>query len=392
MFSKLLLSTLLLSAPLLAVTIPFDCSRGIPLQTAINFSLPGETLLITGTCYGPVTIAAKTITIAGGGAAVIDGRKSDAVTVSGPGKVTLTNLAIQNGQNGLVGQAGAQLSLANTNVHDNAVNGILLQGNSAITLLDSSTNHNGLTGIDAEASSSLILTGNFISEANTVFGIDINNSSSLTLAQAKVTVDQNTLGVQIGTSGGAFIADANSVLTVKKNATTGLTIVSGAHMVDFGGTIYATDNGVHGVSVDSKAGLDLDAAGLVVATGNGQDGVHLEETSVLTIFNTTAFSGAPGTTTLITQNNGQNGISVLTGSNLTLIHQATISSNHNAMFGIQADNGSSVTLIQSDVSSNTTKDVSLTFGSRGDLNGGTIGSIVCDATALLRSKTGYACH
>jgi hypothetical protein len=229
-----------------------------------------------------------------------------------------------------------------------------------------------------------------LSEGNGVFGININGASSLTLSQANLTVDQNTLGVQIGTSASAFIADPTTVLTVKNNVTTGLTIVSGAHMVDFGGTITSTGNGIHGVSVDSKAGLDLDAAGSLTSNGNGQDGVHLEETSVLTMFNTPAFSGAPGTTTLTVQNNAGNGISVLTSSNLTVIHQASINSTQNIGFGIQVDNGSSLTIIGSSVTGNK-KDLVLTFGSRADVSTTTLGSVSCDATVLVRGGAGLSC-
>jgi hypothetical protein len=161
-------------------------------------------------------------------------------------------------------------------------------------------------------------------------------------------------------------------------------------MVAFGGNISATGNGVHGISVDSKAGLDLDAAAVLTSSYNKQDGVHLEETSVLTMFNTPAFSGAPGITTLNAQNNAMNGISVLTGSNLTVIHQARISSMANTGDGIAADNGSAVTLVQSNISGNG-KDVVLTFGSRGDITTSTIGNLTCDATVLLRGDTGFTC-
>jgi urocanate hydratase len=132
-------------------------------------------------------------------------------------------------------------------------------------------------------------------------------------------------------------------------------------MVDFGGTITTSGNGVHGVSVDSKAGLHLDATATLNSSGNTQDGVHLEETSVLTMFNTAAFSGAPGTTMINTHDNGGNGLGVLTGSNFTVIHQAALNSTNNAMTGIQVDNGSSITLIQSTVSGNTAPDVALTL-------------------------------
>ena len=189
-----------------------------------------------------------------------------------------------------------------------------------------SSSRNGLNGIDLEASSSLIVVDNYAVESNAVFGMNINGSSSLTFTRANLLVNQNTLGVQIATSSGAFIADSTTTIKTTGNLTTGLTIVSGGHMVAFGGTITSQNNGVHGISVDSKAGFDLDAAALVESHDNTGDGVHLEENSVMTMFNTPAFSGAPGVTTLKSFNNCGNGVGILTGSNVTLIHQAAINS------------------------------------------------------------------
>jgi hypothetical protein len=143
-------------------------------------------------------------------------------------------------------------------------------------------------------------------------------------------------------------------------------------------------------SVDSKAGFDLDAAAVLTSSENKQDGIHLEETSVFTVFNTAAFSGAPGITTINAHNNGMNGISILTGSNVTVIHQATINSTGNALDGIEADNGSALTLLGSNVSGNG-KDVVLSFGSRGDITTSTIGTLTCDASVLLRGDTGRTC-
>ncbi len=390
MRSLLLFGLLMAGLPALAA-IPFDCSRGIPLQTAIDFSLPGETLQLSGTCSGPLTITSKTLTLSSNNRAVINGHGRDVLTVNGPARVTLSGLTIQGGQNGIVANAGAQLTILNSVIQNNAAIGLLLEGSSSATLSGSSTNTNGLNGLDAEASSSVILTGPYQSTGNAVFGVNINGSSNLTFTQAQVMVSGNTLGIQIGTSASAFISDGATVLTVKNNQTTGLTIVSGAHMVAFGGTIQASGNGVHGVSVDSKAGLDLDAAAVLTSSGNGQDGVHLEETSVLTMFNTPAFSGAPGTTTLNAQGNGGNGISVLTASNVTVIHQAAINSTGNTGFGISVDNGSGLTLLGSTVSGNN-QDVSLTFGSRGDITSSQVGRLTCDGTSLLRGDTGLRCR
>ncbi len=384
------LTCLFLAAVPVFAAIPFDCSRGISLQTAINFSLPGETLLLSGTCSGPVVITSKNLTLWSKSNAIIDGGNKDAVTVNGPARVTLNGLTIQHGKNGVTGAAGAQLTILDSAIQNNTLNGIFLDGNSSATISGTSTNQNANNGLDAEASSSVILTGKYESEENGVFGVNINGSSSLTFTQAQVMVLKNTLGIQIGTSASAFISDSATALTVKDNLTTGLTIVSRAHMVAFGGKIQSTGNGVHGVSIDSKAGLDLDAAAVLTSSDNKQDGIHLEETSVLTMFNTPAFSGAPGITTVNAQNNGMNGVSVLTGSNLTIIHQASINSMANTGNGIAADNGSSVTLVQSNITGNG-KDVLLSFGSRGDITTSTIGTLTCDATVLLRGDTGFTC-
>ena len=60
------------------------------------------------------------------------------------------------------------------------------------------------------------------------------------------------------------------MINATNNFSTGLTIVSGAHLFSFGGTINASGNPVAGVSVNSKAGLDLDAASTLNSFNNGE--------------------------------------------------------------------------------------------------------------------------
>jgi hypothetical protein len=386
MHFKWMTAAVLFSAAHVFAAVPFHCGDGIPLQPAIDFALPNDTLLLTGTCSGPVVISHKNITLQSNAGAVIDGTGKDAITVTGPVRLSLKGISVQHGSNGIKATSGAQLIVTNTQILGNSAIGVLLTGASSITLSGVATNRNGVNGLDAEGSSSVVVNGAYQSNNNGVFGVNINGSSSFILSQSQVSVSGNTLGIQIGTSASAFIADAATSITASNNTTTGLTIVSGAHMVAFGGTITATGNGVHGVSVDSKAGLDLDAAGTLNSSGNTQDGVHLEETSVLTMFNTPAFSGAPGTTTINTHDNGGNGLNLLTGSNFTVIHQATLNSTNNTMNGVHVDNGSSITLIQSTVTGNTATDVALTFGSRGDITTSTVGKFTCDATAIVRGS------
>jgi phosphotransferase system IIA component len=58
---------------------------------------------------------------------------------------------------------------------------------------------------------------------------------------------------------------ANQCCHANQNLSDGITIVSGSHMVDFGGTIQTISNTIHGISLNSKAGLDLDAGSQVTS-------------------------------------------------------------------------------------------------------------------------------
>jgi hypothetical protein len=74
-----------------------------------------------------------------------------------------------------------------------------------------------------------------------VFGINVNGSA-ITFSQAHVSATGNALGIQIATNANAFLNDPSTVLDVNNNFATGLTVVSGAHLVSFGGTITASEN------------------------------------------------------------------------------------------------------------------------------------------------------
>ena len=168
-------------------------------------------------------------------------------------------------------------------------------------------------------------------DRNRVFGLNVNGSS-ITFVDAIVTASQNALGVQIATNANAFINDADTVINAINNLATGLTVVSGAHMVSFGGTINASGNPVAGVSVNSKAGLDLDAASQLNSFNNG-DGLLVQHDSTMTVFNTPQFSGMPGFSTINAHHNTRSGVRVLTASTLTLVNQARVISTQNGTVG-----------------------------------------------------------
>jgi hypothetical protein len=189
-------------------------------------------------------------------------------------------------------------------------------------------------------------------------------------------------GISLQTSSSGVLSGVTS---------SGLTVVSGAHRVSFGGTINVSGNPVNGVSVNSKGGLDLDAGSTLNSFNNGQDGVLLQENSVMTVFNIPPFSGVPGFSTVNSHDNGGHGVRVENGSTLTVSNQAKVNSNQNSRTGLMADNGAGVTLVNSTFGGNTVKDVQMTFGSRADLQTTTLGTYSCDATVLVRGTSGITC-
>jgi hypothetical protein len=143
------------------------------------------------------------------------------------------------------------------------------------------------------------------------------------------------------------------------------------------------------VSVNSRAGLDLDAASTLNSTGNG-DGVRIQQGSVVTVFNTPQFSGVPGFSTINAQNNSANGVRI-SGATLTLVNQARVVATQNGAVGLIADNATGVTLVNSTSTDNTARDIQLTFGTRADFRTLVFGTVTCDATVLVRGTSGIIC-
>ncbi len=382
------LSVLFLAAatPAFADKPPLDCSKK-PLAAAVAAAGTGDVITFTGICAGPITVQTDGLTLTGTGTAIIDGGGQDAVRISGAHNLVLSNFEARNGANGIIGVNGAHIALSHVSVHDNQAFGISLQTASSAILSGISTTHNGIHGLDLETGSAATVTQAFTSSSNRVFGINVNGSS-ITFSQASVTLSGNAIGMQVATSGNAFLNDSTTVINATDNQAVGLTVVSGAHMVSFGGTINASGNPLDGVSVNSKAGLDLDAGSQLNAFNNG-DGVLVQEGSVMTVFNIPLFSGSSGISTINTHNNLGSGMLVENGSTVTFSNQAKLVATQNAHAGLLVDSAV-VTLVNSSLSLNTQKDLVLTFGTRADLQT-TLGTYSCDATVLVRGSAPVSC-
>jgi len=348
-----------------------------------------RTIQFTGVCTGPLVIRTDGVTLSGLGAAIIDGGGADAVTILGASNVTLADFEVRGGLNGIVARNGAHLTLSNVSANGNTRSGITLQASSSASLTDVAVRNNGFHGLDVGNGSAITVTGDLTAAANRVFGINVNGSS-VTFSEATVVATGNALGIQIATSANAFLNDSDTTISVTNNLATGLTVVSGAQLVSFGGSIVSSGNPVAGVSVNSKAGLDLDAGSTLTSTNNGV-GLLIQQASVMTVFNNPQFSGVPGFSTVNTNQNASAGVRVLTGATLTLSNQARVLSTQNGGIGFAADNGASVTLVNSTLTGNTIRDIQLTFAARADIRTTTIGTATCDATVLIRGTSAIVC-
>jgi len=389
--------TAVLSLAALAVSVhaadTIDCGRR-SLAKAISTGNGQSTIMFTGICNEPVVISTDGLTLIGVGTAIIDGGKQNAVTIAGVHGVSLENIEVRNGFNGIIGTNGAHVSLKNVRSHDNVLSGISLQTASSAILSDVTVAKNKLHGLDLETGSAATVTDTFTASGNQVFGVNVNGSS-ITFTRATGNFTGNALGMQVATAANAFITDAATVLNFTGNLADGLTIVSGAHMVTFAGRINASLNGVNGVSVNSKAGFDLDAASTLETFNNGGgpfgpgNGLLIQEASVVTVFNIPQFSGAQDFSTINAHGNSGSGVIMRTGSTLTFSNQAKLLSTQNTQFGLNADN-STVTLVNSSVTGNGAKDLQLTFGTRADLQA-TVGTYACDNTVLVRPPGSFVC-
>jgi hypothetical protein len=384
-------SLTLLESPLLADKKSVDCGKGPGLNDALQKLSPGDNLSFTGVCNEAVTITVSGITLTGQGSAVISSPKStsDALTVAGAQRVTLQGFSVRNGNSGVHATGGAGVTMQNIVAQNNALNGILVEGSST-AYISGSTSQNNLNGMDVENTSSVIFNGDFLAQSNFVFGINLGTTSSATVNAGTVTATQNALGIQVSITSSWFLSNPGATVRTTNNATVGLTVVSGSHLFSFGGALVSSGNGLDGFDLASRAGMDLDAASQVSSFNNQRDGVHVEELSMLNLFNNPQFSGNPGYTTLQVYNNAGNGVSLLNNSQLHMFLQARILAHNNTTEGIQADDGSSMTLLNSTVQTNP-KDVALTFGSRGDFTGNTIGTLTCDVSSTIRGDTGKSC-
>ena len=268
-------ATLLCASSAFASTIT-DCSKKSLAQDLAKAG-PGSTVVFTGVCTGPILISTDNLTLAGTGSAIIDGGGKDVVTVAGAHGVTLSNLEVRNGANGIVIANGGSATINAVLSDQNSANGIALR-----------------TGASA-------VLGNVSATQNTASGLDLQNGSSVLIS----------------------------------------------------GTFSATVNTGSGVS-SSASSLTIDSGASLTASTNTGNGVLLQA-----------------------------------GSTLVVANQGTLAANSNSNRGLSVDD--SVAVVQSATLSGNSRDIAMTFATRGDFTTTTFSTYTCDATVLVRGTSGMSC-
>jgi predicted outer membrane repeat protein len=224
-------------------TITVDCATdAAALVSALANASPGDTLAIEGTCTGSLDIA-KDITLAGTGAATLDGQGQAirVITIRAGATVAISGLTITGGQ----GFAGVgihnlgTLTLANSSVSGNVATlwggGIYNRNGATLTLVDTA------------------VTGNSAGEN----GGGIYNDGTLTLTDSSVSGNNGGLG------GGGVLNSSFGALTLTRGLVKGNTAQYGGGLAN-NGALTVDDTSFESNTASYGGGLHLGGGGALI--------------------------------------------------------------------------------------------------------------------------------
>jgi len=226
----------------------------------------------------------------------------------------------------------------------------------------------------------------------------VENSDPFHLSGLEIT-NGNLAGIYIYKSNGQELSDI-----AVYDSGFGIVVI-GNSCASFSGDITVSGNNIGGISISYTSSAWF--AGNVSVTSNTWDGIFIHTNSEAAFNGNTFVSSNNGNGVSITNNgslvfwnlsgynreflvegNGLNGISLTNGASITNLWDDVIIIRDNGLSGIFVDDGSSINFgTGGNTITGHTPDISLSFGARATFNGvDTIGSIVCDETALIRGN------
>jgi len=358
-----------------------NCDKGHSIAGAVRRAHAGRTIIVKGVCREQIKIMRDRITIIGHGNAGFDGSNLDPsnfefnpmISVNDAVGVVIKNLFVRNGPaEGLLVQGKSTASLENIVAYNNSNVGMLVDH--ARVEITGGAYEGNQAGIDTTNGASAILRGDISLQNNGIFGIAASNGAAL---EARGTV-MNASGNQVAgvlLEGGSlaifnFGVSQGSQILADGNGSCGFVLVGGGYL-DVIAPPPLQFTGVNLISAKNNLGC-----GFLMGTGS-------------------KFESPFGAATVQVEGNPA-GMQVSGNSDVLINGGLNIVNNFGP--GLIADGAGVITLAPADPSpppalpsvmqNNGGPDVILQFGSRATFASNvTIGTIICDGTALARGST-----
>lgn len=289
-----------------------DCNAGQTIQGTLEQDLiPGDQLLVTGTCHenvvipqeinrlvlngqgttvlAPPDLTGPAITVRGRGIGIQNFTISgglQGISVFGGGTATIDSNVVQNaGQHGIALTRAATATIVNNTIQNNSVHGISIFSSSSAAIGFRSAQdavaspnlivNNGQIGINIGQSSDASIDGNTIS-GNGSFGINVAEASAARIGFSGIT--------------GSFTA-ANAITNNGRN---GIRVAGSSNVGIEGNTI--AHNGGAGISVDFSSSVDIGFRGfsnnIQTSTGAGIEVLHSSSARIIgAVISTTGGDG-----------------------------------------------------------------------------------------------------
>jgi len=227
-----------------------DCDRehSGALQRAIDRADPGQTILVSGSCYENVSIppGKDRLTLDGGGSGTVIGPDvtTNTIQIRGPRAVTITGLTIRGGRVGIDVSRGSSAVIDGNTIEDTARNGITLGGFATANIVNNTIQNNASAGI--------LVTGN-------AFGFIGFATADDPAASPNIIRNNGTHGISLTLSSSARIAGN----TISNNARHGINVERASQATISDNTIdansqngiYVTENSMVNLGSDTGSGL-----------------------------------------------------------------------------------------------------------------------------------------
>jgi parallel beta-helix repeat protein len=217
-----------------------DQEQAGALQRAIDRATPGQTILVSGSCYENVSIppGKDRLTLDGGGIGTVVGPDVtlNTIQIRGPRAVTITGLTIHGGRVGIDVSRGSSAFIDGNTIEDAARNGITLGAFATANIVNNTIQNNASAGI--------LVTGN-------AFGFIGFATADDPAASPNIIRNNGTHGISLTLSSSARIAGN----TVSNNVRHGINVERGSQATISDNTVDA--NGQHGIFVTENSVVNL---------------------------------------------------------------------------------------------------------------------------------------